>query len=565
MKLLKQITSAMLSMTIIAGAAATGLSIKTDTSAASTKLMYNTVISQWKTRISDEQKTFPNGAYWNHKGITITKDDETENICTNTPCYHTPEKVKRECYCSEIMINGIKDKQCHGFAFKLAKDIWGTVEFHTNYINSNYEPQIGDNVRLNIPVDNISGKTQPHSIFITGISGDNITFAECNGELEDCQIRWGRTSYYEKVHADTVSLPDKNGVYQKATIYKGVKSSLTTVNKAYLRKYAATADRPVIAGDLNFNGILDSNDAAIFADSVMKNGETSNSGKTPLSYYDVNGDGHVDMTDYNEICYGSNNHRIVLYDERPTCRWEYIKNSRGFLYSDGSYYVKNEIGGVSWIGSVDAETTSLYVSSRVYCSDDNTWYDVNEIGYYAKSGQSGSRTCTDGYRIKKFYIPNSIKRIHSYAFENWTLTSFGFSGSNPQLDTIDEYAFYNCKALKTLDLRPAKKLKTIGNNVFEGCTGLYHIDLPYTTHTLNLGSGSGSIFGSTNPTSATIEINNPYTSTSPSSNYQKINIADKDYNYWKNNDLYFYGRIFKLYNQNKYIGKVDRYQGYLRP
>ena len=238
MKLLKPFASAMLSMTIIAGTTVTGLSTKTDTAAAGTKLMYNTVISEWQNRIRDEKnKRFPDKSYWNHKGIT--KYDE--NTCTKKPCSHKPEQVKGECYCSETMINGNKAIQCYGFAFKLAKDIWGTKEFHTYNVDANYEPQIGDNVRLSIPVDNISNKTQQHSIFITGISGNNITFAECNGELEDCQIRWGRTSYYKKVHADTVSLPDKNGVYHEATIYKGVKESLTTVNKAYLRQYAISA------------------------------------------------------------------------------------------------------------------------------------------------------------------------------------------------------------------------------------------------------------------------------------------------------------------------------------
>lgn len=562
MKLLKQITSAMLSMTIIAGAAATGLSIKTDTSAASTKLMYNTVISQWKTRINDEKNNrFPNKAYWNHKGVT--KYDE--NTCTNKPCNHKPDEVKGLCYCSEVLFNGNYSKQCYGFAIKLAKDIWGTKEFYTYDIGSNYEPKIGDNVRLNIPVDNISGKTQGHSIFITGISGENITFAECNGELEDCQIRWDRTSYYEKVHANKVYLPDKDGVNQEATIYKGVKSSITTVNKSYLRKYGISYKRPVIAGDLNKNDRLDSGDAEIFEQTVMKDGRTSNSNHTPLSYYDVNGDGYVDMSDYNEIRYGSNNYRIITPDEDPTCRWNSRPHDSGFLFNDGCYYVKNKFGGASWIGMLDTDKSSVYVSSRVYDPNDNCWYNVNEIGAERRSGQSGDRTCTRGCKIKTLYIPDSITRIHSYTFEEGKLTSLRFSGSNPQLETIDEYAFYNCKTLKTLDLTPAKKLKNIGNNAFEGCTGLYHIDLPYTTHVLNLGSGSGSIFGSTNPTSATIEINNPYTSTSPSSNYQKINIAGKDYNYWKNNDLYFYGRIFKLYNQNKYIGKVDRYQGYLRP
>ena len=147
----------------------------------------------------------------------------------------------------------------------------------------------------------------------------------------------------------------------------------------------------------------------------------------------------------------------------------------------------------------------------------------------------------------------------------WSLTSLRFSGSNPQLETVDTFAFYECKSLETLDLSPAKKLKSVGNYAFEGCEALYHIDLPFTGSAINLGSGSGSIFGNTDPLSATIEIKNPNNSTSPASNYQKIYISDMDYNHWINNNLYYYGKLFKLYNGEYYLGQVNKNQGYLRP
>lgn len=557
MKLIKQMTSAMLSMAIIAGTTATGLSARTDTAAAGTKLMYNTVISEWKTRINHEKnKVFPDGSYWNHIGLSSFDD----NTCTDKPCRHVHDHAQNiENCCKTQLADGSYMGQCYGFAYKLAKDIWKTEEYYSFSIenNNDYEPRIGDNVRLNYEVE---GSTdQGHSIFITDISGDNITFAECNGELQDCRITWDRTSYYERIITKDVWV-------EEIKAFRGIKAgdpdSVATVTKDFLIKYGTLCFRPVIAGDLNKNGRLDSGDAEIFEQTVMKNGWTSNSNHTPLSYYDVNGDGYVDTKDYNEIRYGSNNYRLILPGESPKCRWDSIMNDHGFLFN-GCYYVPNNIGGASWIGVLDTELTSVYVSSRVYNSNDRKWYDVNEIGYDSHLGFGGSRTCTADCKIKTLYIPDSIKRIHSYTFENGQLTSLRFSGSNPQLDTIDEYAFYNCKTLKTLDLIPAKKLKTICSNAFDGCTGLYHIDLPYTTHTLNLGSGNGSIFGSTNPRSATIEITNPNRSTSPSSNFQKISISNQDLNYWKNYKLYFHGRIFKIYNQNRFICQQGEYLGYL--
>lgn len=563
MKLLKKLTSTMLSITVIASAAATGLPTKSYTSAASNKVMYSTVISQWQSRINAEKQKFPSYSYWNHKG----KSSYNDETYTYQPCDHIHEKALNQSYCSKTRLaNGSDCGQCYGFAYKLAKDIWGTTQFYSNNIDQNYEPKVGDNVRLEFTVTTKQGTAkQSHSIFITGISGNNITFADCNGDLENCQIRWDRTTYYDKIIAEDVWVTNSNGTSVNKALFKGDQSSITTVNKAFLRKHGTFYDRPVIAGDLNKNGILDSGDAQIFAETVMANGRTSNSNHTPLSYYDVNGDGHVDYSDYNEIRYGTNNWRIVMPNEYPTCRWKSLNHTSGWLYYDGSYYVKNDLGGVSWIGSVDSEIVDMYVNSRVYCPSDGCWYDVTEIGHEALHERASWRTCTAGYKYKTFHIPDTVKRIHSYAFEDWTATSFEFSGSNPKLETIDQFAFYNCKSLKTLDLSPAKKLKTVGNYAFEGCTALYHVDIPYTGSAINLGSGSGSIFGNTDPSSATIEMKNPNNSTSPSSNYQRINISDKDYNYWLNNNLYYHGKLFKLYHNNTYLGKVDTYINYLRP
>lgn len=561
MKLFKHFTSAILSMSIIAGTATTGLSIKMDSTAASTKVMYNTVISEWESRISAEKSKFPNGKYWNHKGKT-SYNDETYS---NRPCDHLTETPKNKLECSKTMVeNGINWGQCYGFAYKLAKDIWGTTEFNTRNVDQSYEPKIGDNVRLEFPVETSSGtKYQEHSIFITGISGDRITFAECNGELEDCKIRWDRTEYYEKIIATDFWVQNAAGKTVSATLYEGDTDSLTAVTKDYLRNHATFYTRPAIAGDLNKNNKLDNDDASIFANTVMKNGSTVES----LSYYDVNGDGHVDTKDYNEIRYGSNNERIIVPGENPTCRWKTLRHTNGFLAYDGSYYVPNDIGGVSWIGSVDTELSSLTIPSSVYCQRDNCWYDVNEIGYDSRVetsyGFAGWRTCTDNYKIKTLTIPDSIKKIHSYAFENWTITSLRFAGSNSQLETIGQYAFYNCKSLKTLDLSDANKLKTIDDNAFVGCTELYHIDLPYTTHSLNLGTTSnGSIFGANMTDSVTLDLNNR---PSNITTYQKLNIRNQDKTYWENNNIYIYGKYFKLYNQNKYLGQVDRYVDYLRP
>lgn len=571
MKLLKTITSVMLAAGIIAGSAAVPVK-ENSVEAAGSKLMYNDVASKLQSRINEEKNKFPNGKYWNHKGRSTGDEDDYSYIA----CNHIQDKVNENLYCSTVKDSkGKVFHQCGGFAYKLAKDIWQTTEFYSNAIDSTYEPKVGDNVRFEVPVEDKTktkkaSNTQPHSIFITGISGDKITFAECNGDLEDCKICWGSEKYYTKVIAETKSVKKSDGTYADATLYSGVSSSRTYVTKSYLIKYGSSYQRPFIAGDLNMNGKLDNGDAEIFESTVMKDGKTTYSlngtlyESRPLSYYDVTGDGYVDANDYNQIRYGSNNLRIVAADEQYTkSRWNTLNNDLGFSTCAGDYYVNNGDGTVAWIGCVDREIKNYYVPATVYSDGDKKLYDVTEIGYSSHKGQAGERTCTQDYKIQTLYIPDSVKSIHSYALMNWSVTSIRFYGSTPKLETIDSNAFEGCSALKTLDLSSAINLKTIKNAAFEGCTSLYHIDLPCSINDLTLGSDNGSIFGSTDPDGVTIEINTP-----PSAcKYQNVIISSGDYNNWRKNDIYFYGRHFKLYklNTKNYIGQVDKYHNYLRP
>lgn len=487
MKLITKLTSAALITGIIAGSSISLPSADMSVDAATRNFRYDIAAAHFSQRVSEEKAKFPSGAYWNHEGLNSNKyDDETISY---TPCDHLVENAKNALCCSQTMMaSGVMGGQCTGFAYKLAKDIWGTDQFCTFYDIAQYEPKVGDNVRLEFPVydsngNKVNGKVQPHSIFITSVDKNgSVTFAECNRNLEDCQIFWDSKDYYTRVTAKKYTVRDYRGNSVSATEYVGDSKSLTKVDTAFLRKYAVNYERPALAGDLNMNGKIDGNDVLLFESSVMTDGRTIYPENPKfLNYYDVNGDGHVDTNDYNELRYGygPDKLRIVYNNTDLTCRWNTLRNENGFLFSDGSYYVKNDLGGVAWIGSVDKEIESLYVSSKVYSSTDKCWYDVTEIGYNSYRNCHGEKTCTNGYKIKKLYIPDTVKCIHSYAFQDWTLEYLGFSGSSPQLDTIQNNAFDSCRRLKSLDLSSAKKLKNIGRYAFNECTALEHVYVSY--------------------------------------------------------------------------------------
>ncbi len=533
MKLIKRITSTMLSMSIIAGAAAADIPVKMTSSATEdptkTILLHDTVTSNMGERINEEMKKFgldpeedkEKVIYWNHKEDNSA---DGEYNWTTTACDHVVDYAKEDIRCNHTKVGAENSCQCYGFAYLLARDIWETTEFYKHRVDDNYEPKVGDNVRLSFKVepkndgDNTKYDDQGHSIFITDISEDgDITFAECNGDLQDCKIVWNRTQYYDKIMGEKITVKDKNGIdVEKKHVYGydyGDKKLLPKVTKAYLRQYAEEYYRPIIAGDLNLNGMLDSDDAEKFENTIMANGQipvrmSDGSTYNKLSYYDVNGDGYVNTDDYNEIRFGRSNLRVVKSGEKTKSRWRSKSHDDGFLAADRCYYVKNDIDGVSWIGNVDTEIHEMKVSSRVYCKDDNCWYNVTEIGSDGYNNRYHYKTCTEGYDINTIYIPDSVKRIHSFAFDTWSLTSLRFSGSDPQLETISDYAFNGCTVLETLDLSQAKNLKSIGNNAFFGCTQLNKIILPYTGKKLELGSHGGSIFGNVDPSDITIEFKN---------------------------------------------------------
>ena len=571
---MKRIASAALSAAMLTGVAAGSLSAQTTASAATYQTIHSvTATTEWTRRINAEKAKYPEKknnkqCYWNKKWNSITGKYGDEDSYSTSACVHNSYGYCNDCkvlqmttysgyYYSNhynLSTNSYGGStrtysQCIAFAAKLALDIWQTDVFirydirdgkvqYGDGSSEDYVPKVGDILRF------VSGGYE-HSIFITYVNGDDIRFAQCNADNK-CGIDWDANNY------------NGSGITQR-----------------YLRARAQYVERPAIAGDLNLNGKIDNGDASIFEDTVMYDGnpvgEISNGVNccAPMTAYDVNGDGYVNTDDLNQIKYGSNHPdymKIINHSDPTTCRWQPKRHISGFRFSDGCYYVKNNIGGVAWIGAVDTELKSLTLPSRVYSDKDKRWYDVNEVGYNAQGRGAGWRTCTDHCKIETLRIPDSIKRIHSFVFEEGALRSLVFEGSNPQLETIEESAFYNCKNLGGLYLTKATKLANIGDNAFAGCSNLTYIDLPYfNDHSLYFGStANGSVFGTGKTVVSQMFVNNP-NRINTAANYQHLKFKSGDINYWRNGKLKLYGRLFKVYQGEQLIATKSTGNGYLYP
>lgn len=121
------------------------------------------------------KQKFPSGKYWNHAGKSTNSPDGYTSI----PCTHHGNCSKNGysgwCGCNSFG----SSIQCFGFANKLAYDAYGS--FYTSWGRTNLNNlKAGDVIRY---------KNDGHSIFVTGISGDTITYGDCNSDGH-CIIRW---------------------------------------------------------------------------------------------------------------------------------------------------------------------------------------------------------------------------------------------------------------------------------------------------------------------------------------------------------------------------------------
>lgn len=91
-----------------------------------------------------------------------------------------------------------------------------------------------------------------------------------------------------------------------------------------------------------------------------------------------------------------------------------------------------------------------------------------------------------------YQIQSNVTEIGTSCFQycKYTLKSFSFIG-DPQLTTISDGAFYLCKLLKTIDLSPCTKLKTIRSSAFSSCYNIALLKLPDNLETIGIGAFYG--------------------------------------------------------------------------
>lgn len=129
--------------------------------------------------LAELQEKYPHGAYWNH--TEGGNEDYTWNPCT----HHTGDCVYNgSCGCNTYRNKSI---QCMGFAYQLAALAY--VCDPRSEWTENRDTAALDTLKAG---DIVRYRHNGHSIFVTAVEGDTVTYADCNSDRR-CLIQWDRT------------------------------------------------------------------------------------------------------------------------------------------------------------------------------------------------------------------------------------------------------------------------------------------------------------------------------------------------------------------------------------
>lgn len=147
-----------------------------------------TVVSRWKA----EQKKFPSGTYWNN---VSNPDKVTKYPCSTHSNGWGPGQYTCTSSSVTYLIDGVywTGYQCHGFALKVAADIYGGSKLaNWRKINSYRSPKVGDVIRL---------WGDRHTIIVTKVNSNSIQYADCNA-TGLCRIQWGQVMSKRELKAN---------------------------------------------------------------------------------------------------------------------------------------------------------------------------------------------------------------------------------------------------------------------------------------------------------------------------------------------------------------------------
>ena len=142
--------------------------------------------------LSQLRAKFPHGKYWNHAGNPGSSNSvNNQDGYTSTPCSQHGVVGTSKQTCNGFQPGSSQlSWQCMGYAEKLGYDATGYNP--RNNANGWYTYTSSSALDKLKPGDIVRYKNGGHSIYVTGVNGDTVTYTDCNSNGK-CIIRWDAT------------------------------------------------------------------------------------------------------------------------------------------------------------------------------------------------------------------------------------------------------------------------------------------------------------------------------------------------------------------------------------
>ena len=363
------------------------------------------------TDISFLKKYFPDGSYWNHKGVSYK--DYSENryaynlSTTNTPCLQHPKgtlccSIKGYNYSGECGCNSFDGStQCMAFARFVCNYLFGTAPNGSGSAGNGWKKtspdqlKIGDYIRIN-----------GHSLVVCSVADDEIKALECNWE-HTCQVTWTRSIAKSKLYGASCLTSENPPKYNNIIINESnSKINIKDCTIPYELNQGTTFEG--LAGTISTNdsnGLLvlyatisDNNNNVVQKSIVVPSVSYGPSLTPPKSYsYSfkklcTNKNGTID---FSKLTTGTYKFQLFVACAPKDREFNILGLFNTYAYLKSEYIKKTNI----YEFSVSSSTKSPLKASSRSANGRTLQYDKNGNSYYTVScvlGESSSGSYTGG-------------------------------------------------------------------------------------------------------------------------------------------------------------------------
>lgn len=421
------------------------------------------------------REKFPAGKYWNHAGNPGSSNKvNNQDGFTSTPCPKHKTVGTSAQTCNGFQPEGTQlSWQCMGYAEKLGYDSTGfNPRTNANGWTTSYSSSALNNLK---PGDIVRYKSDGHSIFVTGVSGDTVTYTDCNSDGH-CVIRWDATISKQTLRSTFTHVrispgikvipdPDIRPYYTPLTCYTVSTGNVTTYTSA--------------SGSTTSGYITGSTDQCVI-NTVYVNGRVKVTYPTPSGSKTA----YANLSDFISSADAVSEYSYSVSSNTTVYRRKDMSESIGTAYSTDKITVVGESGGhLQIIYPISGGYKLGWISGNSTPSGDtntvDTRYPTPVSAYTNKSGNVTTYSAVNGGSSGVIYTSDLCK-INEVYTNGWCKVTYPTSsGSKTAYTQFSNFLDSSCSVTpsrftpsQTLTVYTRKDLSTTFGSVWstDNCT-----------------------------------------------------------------------------------------------